>query len=268
MNLLTCILTENGCYKANRTITPKGVMVHSTGADNPHIKRYVQPVDSTPDRDELLRLLGVNAYGNDWNHTDREACVHAFIGKLADGSVASCQTLPWNWRGWHAGTGPSGLSANDTHISFEICEDGLDDPDYFSRVYREAVELTAYLCRLYALDPLEDGVVICHQEGYQRGVAVNHSDVLHWFPKMGRSMDDFRSDVAAELAQKSEPGSEPEKEDGMNYYQTLDEVPEYYRPTVEKLVEAGALNGTGDGLDVSEDFCRVMTVLDRLGKLD
>ena len=264
MNLLTCILTENGCYKANRTITPKGVMVHSTGADNPNIKRYVQPVDSTPDREELLRLLGVNANGNDWNHTDREACVHAFIGKLADGSVASCQTLPWNWRGWHAGTGTSGQSANDTHISFEICEDGLTDPDYFSRVYREAVELTAYLCGQYALDPLADGVVICHQEGYRRGVASNHSDVLNWFPKMGRSMDDFRSDVAAELAQKSEP----EEEDGMNYYQTLNEVPEFYRPTVEKLVEAGALNGTGSGLNVSEDFCRIMTVLDRLGKLD
>ena len=266
MNLLTCILTENDCYKAYRTITPKGVMVHSTGANNPNIKRYVQPVDATPDREELLKQLGVNTNANDWNHTDREACVHAFIGKLADSSVAACQTLPWNWRGWHAGTGTSGSSANNTHISFEICEDDLTDEAYFGKVYREAVELTAYLCKQYALDPLADGVVICHQEGYQRGVACNHSDVLHWFPRMGKSMDDFRSDVAAELAPKPEP--EPEKEDGMNYYQTLCEVPEYYRPTVEKLVEAGALKGTGDGLNVSEDFCRVMTVLDRLGKLD
>ncbi len=55
----------------------------------------------------------------------------------------------------------------------------------------------------------------------------------------------------------------------MKYYKTLDEVPEYYRPTVEKLVEAGALRGTGsDVLNVSEEFCRTMTVLDRLGKLD
>ena len=46
-------------------------------------------------------------------------------------------------------------------------------------------------------------------------------------------------------------------------------MPEDYRPTVEKLVEAGALKGTGETvLNVSEDFCRVMTVLDRLGKLD
>ena len=269
MNLLTCILTENDCYKANRTITPKGVMVHSTGADNPTLKRYVQPLAGDPDRAALLARLGTNIYQNDWNRAGTGACVHAFIGKLDDGSIATAQTLPWNWLGWHAGTGASGKSANDTHISFEICEDGLTDKTYFGQVYQEAVELTAYLCRQYALDPLEDGVVICHQEGCQRGVASNHADVLHWFPKMGKSMDDFRADVAAELAKMPEPEPGSEKENDMTYYKTLDEVPEYYRPTVEKLVDAGALKGMGDNaLYVSEEFCRVMTVLDRLGKLE
>ena len=264
MNLLTCILTENDCYKENRTITPKGVMVHSTGANNPTLKRYVQPLAGDADHAALLARLGTNIYQNDWNRAGTGACVHGFIGLLADGSVATAQTLPWNWRGWHAGTGTSGASANDTHISFEICEDGLTDRTYFGQVYREAVELTAYLCGQYGLDPLADGVVICHQEGYRRGVACNHADVLHWFPQMGKSMDDFRADVAAEMTS----GPEPEEVDDMTYFKTLDEVPEYYRPTVEKLVEAGALKGAGGGLNLSEDFCRVMTVLDRLGKLD
>ena len=267
MELLECILTENDCYKTKQAITPKGVMVHSTGADNPALARYVQPARDDPDRAALLAALGTNHNGNDWNRAGTNACVHGFIGKLADGSVASAQTLPWDHRGWHAGTGTSGKSANDTHISFEICEDGLTDPDYFRLVYREAVELTAYLCGRYGLDPLEDGVVICHSEGGRRGIASGHADVEHWFPKHGKSMDDFRADVAAELA--SGPGPEPEKEDDMTYYKTLDEVPEDYRPTVKKLVETGALKGTGtDTLNVSEDFCRVMTVLDRLGKLD
>lgn len=105
------------------------------------------------------------------------------------------QTLPWNRRGWHCGRGKNG-SANDTHISFEICEDGLEDASYFEAVYQEAVELTTYLCKKYSLDPLADGVVICHREGYQRGIASNHKDVLHWFPKFGKTMDDFRADVA------------------------------------------------------------------------
>lgn len=69
-------------------------------------------------------------------------CVHAFIGKLKDGSIATYQTLPWNHRGWHAGG-----DANNTHIGFEICEDNLTDKTYFNKVYKEAVELAAYLCK-------------------------------------------------------------------------------------------------------------------------
>ena len=276
MKLIQCILTDNDCFKTKRAIKPKGVMVHSTGADNPTLRRYVQPVKGGDgDYATLMAQLGRNKNGNHWNRPGLDVCVHGFIGQLADGSVASVQTLPWTHRGWHAGTGTSGGSANNTHISFEICEDGLADPAYFKLVYREAVELTAHLCQVCGLDPLADGVVICHSEGYRRGVASGHADVEHWFPRHGKSMDDFRADVAAELAPKPEPEPgpgpkpDPEEDDEMKYYKTLDEVPEYYRPTVEKLVEAGALRGTAeDVLNVSEEFCRTMTVLDRLGKLD
>ena len=191
MNLHKCILTNNACYKDGRTIEVQGIMVHSTGANNPNLRRYVAPDDG---------LLGTPSIGH-WN-TDMPGgvavCVHAFIGKLADGTIATYQTLPWNFRGWHAGSGPNG-SANSTHISFEICEDGLEDPGYFKAVYAEAVELTAYLCKLYRLDPLQDGVVICHSEGHSMGIASNHADVMHWFPRHGKSMDTFRAAVAAEM---------------------------------------------------------------------
>ena len=169
MDLHKCLLTENDCYKAGRKIVPKGVMVHSTGANNPNLRRYVGPDDG---------LLGQNPNSNHWNMSGVGACVHAFIGKMADGSVATYQTLPWTARGWHCGTGSKGISANNTHISFEICEDGLKDRDYFDLVYREAVDLTAYLCREYGLDPLEDGVVICHQEGARRGRGKNREVCL------------------------------------------------------------------------------------------
>ena len=229
MRLLTCILTENDCYKAGRTIKPKGVMVHSTGANNPLLRRYVQPVAATPGREELLAQLGVNANKNSWNQTRvyiytdgtrtvgyrnysktwkqtlYEPCVHGFVGKLADGTVAAVQTLPWNHRAWHCGEGKKG-SGNDTHISFEICEDGLTDPAYFAQVYQAAVELTAMLCGEYGLDPLADGVVICHSEGYRRGIASGHADVEHWFPRHGKSMNDFRADVAAEMKKEDDDG--------------------------------------------------------------
>lgn len=181
MKLIENISTKNDCYKAGKRIVPKGVMVHSTGANNPNLSRYVQP---------NISGIGTNKYNNDWNRSGTGACVHAFIGKLANGDIATVQTLPWNMRGWHGGG-----KCNDTHISFEICEDALTDKTYFNKVYQEAVELTAYLCNMYKLDPTKDGVVICHSEGHARGIATNHGDVMHWFPKHGKSMDTFRSDV-------------------------------------------------------------------------
>jgi len=186
MNLKKLILTNNACYKAGRTIVPKGIMVHSTGANNPTLKRYVGPDDG---------LLGKNQYNNHWNQDrpdGREICVHAFIGKLADGTIATYQTLPWNHRGWHAGG-----TANNTHIGFEICEDGLADSVYFNKVYTEAVELCSYLCKQYCLTEKN---IICHSEGRKLGIASNHADVMHWFPKHNKSMDSFRSDVKTRLS--------------------------------------------------------------------
>jgi len=185
MKLYKLILTNNACYKAGRTITPRGIMMHSTGANNPNLKRYVGPDDG---------LLGKNQYNNHWNQDKpggRQVCVHAFIGKLADGTIATYQTLPWNHRGWHAGG-----KANDTHIGFEICEDGLSDITYFNKVYREAVELCVYLCKQYGLTEKD---IISHSEGYKLGIASNHGDVMHWFPKHGKSMDTFRADVKSGL---------------------------------------------------------------------
>lgn len=212
MNLHKLLLTENACYKAGGTINVTGIMVHSTGANNPWLKRYVGPDDG---------LLGENQYNNHWNtprpEGGQQVCVHAFIGKLADGSIATYQTLPWNHRGWHAGG-----AANNTHISFEICEDGLYDGTYFAKVYREAVELCAYLCKMFGLTERN---VICHSEGAQQGIASNHGDVMHWFPIHGKSMDSFRVDLKKLLeGQKEQPEETEKQEPEENAPQLRDEL--------------------------------------------
>ena len=59
------------------------------------------------------------------------------------------------------------------------------------------------------------------------------------------------------------------EEETMTYYKTVDDVPADYRPAVEKLLDKGALKGYGDGsINVSEDLCRTVTILDRLGLLE
>lgn len=198
MNLRKLIFTNSDNYKAKGRIVPKGIMVHSTGANNPELRRYVGPDDG---------LLGKNLYNNHWNMPmSRKVGMHGFIGKLADGSVATYQTLPWTHRAWHAGG-----KANDTHIGFEICEDNLRNKTYFDQVYLEAVEFCSFICTEYNLNPLETGVIIGHYEGHKLGLASNHGDPDYWFKKHGKSMDTLRADVhklmTAEPEQKITTGS-------------------------------------------------------------
>ena len=192
-------------------MTPVGVLIHSTGAVNPNLKRYVQPTDDDPNRNQWLSLLGTNLYHNDYNHQYRKMGVNAWIGKLSDGSVASIQTLPWDYRPWGCGSGKNG-SCNSGWIQFEICEGNKTDQKYFDAAYQEAVELTAYLCRKFGFDPygavpfkgLSVPVILCHADGHSLGLSSNHADIYSYFKPFGKDMDTFRADVAAVLSATSQ----------------------------------------------------------------
>lgn len=259
------LLTRSDCYRAGRTIIPRGIMVHSPGV-------------AQPDPEAFIRQ---------WDRPGAVAAAHALVG--AQGIV---QTLPWYWRGWHAGPGTGGGSANNTHISFEVCEpaghtyrggtmigyDAAANGAYFRAVYRNAVGLAAYLCRLYRLDPLADGVVLCHAEGYRRGIASNHADVLHWWPKHGKTMDGFREDVAAAvrgeyidmtkeeieaLVKRAVETALSERDEAAA--RATQRVSTWASPAWEKAVEAGVFDGTRPGGALTRE--QAAAVLDRLGLL-
>lgn len=191
MDIKKCIFTKNDCYKAGKKIKPKRIVVHSTGADNNTLKRYVQPDDG---------LLGDNKYDNDWNRPNVKKCVHAFIGCVASGMVMIYQTLPWDMRSWGCGNGKKG-SYNNSAIQFEICEDDLNDRNYFNAAFEQATDLCAYLCKTYDIPVSE---VVSHNEAYKRGYASNHADCDHWLKKYGKNMDWFRSVVADKLGKVKE----------------------------------------------------------------
>ena len=60
--------------------------------------------------------------------------------------------------------------------------------------------------------------------------------------------------------------SEQEEPD-MTYYKEFKDIPLYYQDAVKKLLDAGAIAGTGKGLELSEDLCRAFTILDKAGLL-
>lgn len=200
---IQCYQKNSTCYKQTRTMEIKGILWHSTGANNPNLKRYVQPLTTDKNYSQMIALLGKNTSGTDWNHVSVQAGLNAWIGKAANGEVMTIQSMPWNYRPWGCGSGVKG-SCNNGWIQFEICEDALTDQNYFNQVYKEACELTAYLCDIYHIDPngtvsmggIKVPTILCHADSYKLGLGSNHGDVNHWFKKYGKTMADVRKDVS------------------------------------------------------------------------
>ena len=215
LNLIKCYQTQGYWYKQAGTGVPVGVCWHDTGAGNPYLKRYVQPSTNDSQYNQLLKLIGKNSYNNDWNRSSfTSAGLNAWIGKLADDTVATIQAGPWNKRAWGVGRGSKGsLNGSGTGdkfwIQFEICDDYAGGQTaskaYFTEAYNQAVALTAYLCKLYGFDPygyvtykgVQVPTITCHADSYKLGLGGNHSDVYGWFNRFGKTMNDVRNDVAA-----------------------------------------------------------------------
>lgn len=193
MKIIECLHTDSKCYKAKDYCSPVGIVVHSTGANNANLKRYVQPSKSDPNYDELIAVIGLNKNGNSWNRSVNKA-VHYFIGKLADGSVGTAHVLPENYCAWGVGSGKKGSYNYNpfAHIQFEVCEDDLKNATYFNDIYNEAVALCADICKRWGM---KSSVIVSHNEAYKKGYASNHSDIDHWLKKYGKTMNDLRNDV-------------------------------------------------------------------------
>ena len=189
MEIQKRILTNNDCYRENKKIKPTGIMIHSVGTPQPNAEVFIKL----------------------WDKPNVQVAPHAIVDP-----VGVFQTLPWTHRGWHAG----GL-ANGTHIGIEICEpsgftygrasamigyDIVKNTEFFNRIWDNTVELCAKLCFSYGIEPQN---IVCHSEGFTRGIAANHADVMHWFPKHGKNMDMFR----AAVKDKMENGSLDNKPD-------------------------------------------------------
>lgn len=183
MKIVQKFVTSNPCFYGDGYITPKGLMLHSVGCPQPDGQVWC------------------NVYNKDVG-----ACVHAFI----DGNNGTIyQILPWNHRGWHAAG-----SANDTHIGVEMaesqyisytgganftCSNVAAARKQAQTAYNAAVELFAYLCKQYNLNPLTQ--ICSHAEGNRKGIASNHADPEHYWNQLGTglTMDGFRKAVKAKM---------------------------------------------------------------------
>ncbi len=247
----------SSCYKADKRIVPKGLMLHSVGCNQPDPKVFARI----------------------WK-TSTNVCAHAVLG--ADGTVI--QTLPWNHRGWHGGG-----SSNNTHIGVEMCEPSTiaytsgakftdKNPaktrEYVLGTYRTAVELFAFLCEKYGFDPLADGVIVSHSEGYKRGIASGHADVEHLWSRFGLTMDQFRKDVKSAM---TKPDKKPlyrvrttwdNVKSQLGAYSSLDSAKKACKAGYKVFDEEGKVVYTPDfERTLDEAFKRIEALEDKVSKL-
>lgn len=195
MDIIRAYAVNNLCYIRGRKMTPKGIVVHSTGANNPQLKRYV----------DCEAEVGRNINGNHWNTATPEShkvCVHAFIGYDKNKRVRVAEILPLDICCWGIGKGSKGsFNYDPPHIQFEICEDGLKDEVYYRKAFSLAVEYCAYLCKQFGLSEQQ---IVSHREAHSLGYGCNHGDPEHWMKNFGENMDDFRSRVSNLLRANAE----------------------------------------------------------------
>lgn len=170
-----------------------GLMLHSVGCPQPDAE----------------------VFANLWNSSSADVAVHGVL--QPDGTVYHC--LPWNYRGWHGGSGKNG-SVNDTLIGIEMtepdcikytrgasftCSDIPKARKHVEANYKVAVELFAYLCKEFGFDPMTD--IISHKEGGKKDIASDHADPEHLWTGLGLpyTMDTFRKAVRDALSADTAP---------------------------------------------------------------
>lgn len=83
------------------------------------------------------------------------------------------------------------------------------------RGYRNAVKFAAQKCKTFGFSPqakLSNGlyVLYSHDEGRQAGVSSGHVDPTHIWGRIGKTMNDFRREVAAAMTDTENTSPDPE----------------------------------------------------------
>lgn len=192
LNIIDNYCRHNRCFIQGVKINPIGIQIHSIGCAQGTAK----------------------AVADYWNSASASALVHYIVDSDEPGKVL--RTLPENYYSWaDAGFGNRNLITMElcesdfmryiSGASYEITNDFKFKED-ITRSYQTAVLLCADICRRYGWDPLtklSNGLYLIssHNEGRLNGTSSAHVDPSHIWPKIGKTMDDFRSDVLEVLAE-------------------------------------------------------------------
>lgn len=126
-------------------------------------------------------IITGNQWYKRWNLSSVEKLAHGVID--TDGVH---RFAPDTMACWHVGS----AYGNANSLGFEFCE--YTDLTKAKQIYQVGVEYYATLCKKYGLKSTD---IYGHYEAYAKGWASGHSDPKPYFATIGKTMNDFRSDV-------------------------------------------------------------------------
>ena len=205
-----------------------------------------------------------------FNSADRGASAHAFVDW-----EDVIQTIPYDEVAWHAGP-----TANSRYIGIELCRPSGHDPEKFGRVWNNAVSLFADLFREHGFGEVTVDNLLSHAEVSSRWRESDHTDPVGYFAEYGKTVNDFRDAVQNELNGGAQVAAindlvtrMDELEQRINrlenpmIYNYIDQnMPEWARETVQKLVDKGYLKGNAQGeLGLTDEMLKLFVINDRAG---
>lgn len=297
--------TNNRAYQAKRDIKCEGDVNHSFGCAQPNISVAYKIMNTAKAGWAVAAILGDFHLGEGkirvcLPYDAKKKTVRRNWG-VGSGKKGSWNNTRIQWEVLE----PAGHTyAGGTMIGY----DAEKNRGYFERMWKLLVAWNVYVADMMGFTA---ATINDHAESYKAGMGGNHADMGQWLPKHGKSMDALRAEVTAILTAPAYTGNDADngkEETEMNEerikalvqdqvqaevtaaiqaerekgkYATLADVPEDYKPAVEKLLTTlhvmSGYNGGADGkvetvednnILVDETFCRVFVLLDRLGLLD
>ena len=224
------LVAKNTNYKRGRTTYIQYIVIHYTGNKGDSALNNVQY----------------------FAHNTVSASAHFFVDEHR-----IYTSVPITDTAWHCGGKKQsesggkwyGKCTNNNSIGIEMCL--LDkDGDVRKGTVLKTVELVTYLMNKYNIPPEN---------------VIRHWDVVGKLcpaPFVGDNnawWQDFKNRI------NDTNGSEDNVKNEMIYNYIDNNMPEFARPTIQKLCDKGFLKGTESGLNLTYDMLRTLVILDRAG---
>ena len=165
---------------------------------------------------------------------------------------------------WHCGDGQGKYGiTNSNSVGIEMC---VNSDGNYEKAFRNTVDVARKLMEELNI-PFDR--VVRHYDASRKNcpASMNKGDWHKWnkFKDLLKESEELTMSQYDELKKMISDLSDKidRLENPMIYNYIDDNMPEWARPTIQKLVDKGVLKGDGNGLNLTEDLMRMLVINDR-----